>query len=110
MTAILCLIPLLMIININEQVAYIYGSMFNWWPIVILALLEAVGLIWLGRVISFKEVAGGASWALAGLFPFILYFCVEWLCFGDLSETLRFFFGNHFYMMLFMVALLTAIF
>ncbi len=110
MTVLLFLIPLCMVSYINEQVAFIQGALFNWWPILLLALLEVAGIVWLGRVISFKEVAGGASWALSLLYPFILYFCVEWLCYGNLRETLRFFFSNHFYMMLFMVALLTAAF
>ena len=111
MTAALCLNVLFMIFLMDEQVSYLLkDDTMNWLPLIGCILLEITGLWWLSRAIGWKEVVGGVSWVVTLLYPFILYFCVEWLCFGSLSDTLKFFFRHHFYMMLFMVALLSAIF
>lgn len=112
MTVLLCLIPLFALLYINAEVAakYSISSDHNMWPAIILILLEVAGLCWLAFAIGAREVAKGLSHALVVLFPFILYFCLEWLCYGNLAKTLKFFFVSHYYMMFFMVALLTAIF
>lgn len=115
MTAVLCLLPFLAFLCMWDEVADHYPAPLssvshNMWPTVILTILWIVGLYWFGRVISFRTVARGLSHALVVLYPFILYFCLEWMCFGNLFTTLRFFFINHYYMMFFMVALLTALF
>ncbi|MBQ6947287.1 MAG: hypothetical protein IJN42_04490, partial [Clostridia bacterium] len=113
MSAVLCVIPLCMLLLLNELVAYaadgfIPGRSFALFiPFV---AVEIAGIVMLGLATSFSKVVRGAGWVLTFLFPFILYFCVEWLCFGSLTLTLQFFFNTHYFMMLFMVALLTAIF
>ncbi len=113
MTAILCLIPLGTLIMLGEhtsRVVHMSEHMYLFWFYLIPIALETVGLLWLGRVISFRKLVEGISWPLIICFPFILYFCVEWLCFGKLTTTLKFFFCNHFFMALFVGALLTAVF
>jgi len=112
MTVILCLIPLAALLCVNAEVAakYSIGPDHNLWVPVLLMVAELIGLVWLVYATSLREVARGLSHALVVLFPFILYFCIEWVSFGDLSKTLKFFFVSHYYMMFFMVALLTAVF
>ncbi len=117
MTALLCLFPLAMVVIVNEQTAFATEPMIlamtgsiRWWPVILLAALELLGIVWLGLTIGMKPVLRGMGWFFTAVYPFMLYFCVEWLCFGSFSKTLYFFFGSHFYMMLFIVALLGAIF
>ena len=100
MTAVLCLLPFLTLLCVNAEVVEEYPTPLdyvnhNMWPAIILVVLWIGALVWFGRAVSFQTVVRGLSHALVVLYPFILYFCLEWMCFGNLFKTLRFFFINH---------------
>ncbi len=115
MSAVLCLLALATFWSVQAEIYSQYPISLEWarhnmWPSVILAVIWVALLCWLGYAISFATLVRGLSHVLVVLFPFILYFCLEWMCFGSLYQTLRFMIISHYYMMFFMVALLTAIF
>lgn len=112
LSVILIVLPLIGLYYVSGEVCVVYGSKgsYNWWPLLPILLLEIAGLILLIRQTSLRYTVGGAAWYAVISFPFVLYFCEEWLFRGNLSDMLKFVFVTHFYMTLFMVAILTAIF
>lgn len=105
-------LPVFMMVYMCENVAYTAatGGLYNWWPIVIAVVLELVGMVWMARVTSVRYVMGGACWGMVLLFPLLLYICEEWMFFESFDALLRFIISGHYYMVIFMVALLTAVF
>ncbi len=106
------LIPILALWTLIEQTAYCNGEeqALNLLPTALFIVAEALVCAMLCELTNVKYVLGGISKGLAIGFPLILYFCVEWLCYGSFTAACRMMFHSHFYMMWFILALLTAIF
>lgn len=106
------LLPIVFCLEMQRQTNLItpLGGRYSLKIIISLLVAAAGCCLWATRVVGKEKMLRVLSWVSALIFPFMLYFCEEWLNFGSFADTVKFVLRNHHYMMLFMVAILTLIF